>query len=207
MKKPFLAILLGLLALTGAHAQTKIAVIDLQSVFNNYYKTKDAEAVLKDRAAGFEKEKNEMMSDYQKMVEEAQKLRDASTDKTLSVTAQQDKAKALDAKVQDLRNKEAQMREFASVRQKEFQDQQQRMRGGIVDEINKFISDVGAKEKYTLILDKSGVSMNGTSIVLYSQDVKDITDDVTKALNATKPANYTPPAASAPAPAPAPAAK
>lgn len=199
MKKSFLAILLGLLAVTGAHAQTKIAVVDLQGVFNNYYKTKDAESVLKDRAAGFEKEKNEMMSDYQKMVEEAQKLRDASLDKTLSDQARQDKAKALDAKVQDVRNKEASMREFAGVRQKEFDDQQRRMRGGIVDEINKFITDLGAKEKYSLILDKSGVSMNGTSIVLYSQDVKDITDDVTKGLNATKPANYTPPATSTPA--------
>ncbi len=78
MKKTLLALFFGLIALSGAHAQTKIAVIDLQSVFNNYYKTKDAESVLKERAAAFDKEKNEMTSDYQKMVEDAQKLHDAS---------------------------------------------------------------------------------------------------------------------------------
>jgi len=170
-------------------AAPKIAVIDMQKAFNEYYKTKDAEAILRDRMAGFQKERDEMTADGQKIADEAQKLHDAATDKTLSDTARAEREKALAAKVQELQAKRSQIQDFNNTRSKQFEDQSRRMRTSIVEEINKFVSDLGTKEKYNLILDKSGASMNGTSVVLFTSDVRDITDDVIKAINANKPAS------------------
>ncbi len=41
----------------SAAAQSKLSVIDLQKVFDGYYKTKAAKAALNDRAALLEKDK------------------------------------------------------------------------------------------------------------------------------------------------------
>ena len=192
-----LALLLPLISFSSAHAQTpKIAVIDLSQAFSQYYKTTDAEAILKDRMAGFQKERDQMAADYQKLVDDTQKLRDAANDTTLSNDARAERQKAFETKVQDVRNAERQMQEFNTTRQKQFEDQSRRMRGGIVDEIIKYITDLGTREKYTFIYDKSGLSTNGTPFLIFvSPDIKDITDDVIKAMNANKPAT---PAASTP---------
>jgi outer membrane protein len=152
--------------------------------------------------ASFEKEREDMSADYQKAYDETSKLHDASADKTLSDQARADKQKAFEQKVQDLHNMERKIQEFNQTRQKQFEDQRLRMRAGIVDEITKYIADLGTREKYTFIYDKSGLSSNGVSLLVYvSPDLRDLTDDVIKALNASKPAG----SASAPA-APAPAA-
>jgi outer membrane protein len=173
----------------AADAGPKIAIIDMQKAFNEYYKTKDAEAILRDRMAGFQKERDEMTADGQKIADEAKKLQDAANDKTLSEAARAERKTAFDAKYQEFTAKRNQIQDFNNTRSKQFEDQSRRMRTSIVEEINKFVSDLGTKEKYNLILDKSGASMNGTSVVLFSSDIRDITDDVIKAINANKPAS------------------
>lgn len=170
----------------------KVAVVDLQKAFNEYYKTKDAEANLKDRMGSIQKEQQEMMGDYQKTVDEINKLRESTEDKTLAEAAREEKKKALQTKIQDAANMERKIQEFRTTRARQFEDQSRRMRQGIIEEIIKIVNDTGAKEKYSLVLDKSGLSMNGTSVLLYSSDVKDLTDDVIKTINASKPAAGTP---------------
>jgi outer membrane protein len=184
-------LLIGAVALSlsfSAHAQMKVAVIDLQKAFNEYYKTKDAEANLKERMGSIQKEQQEMMGDYQKTVDEINKLRESTEDKTLAESAREEKKKALQIKIQDAANMERKIQEFRTTRARQFEDQSRRMRQGIIEEIIKIVNDTGAKEKYSLVLDKSGLSMNGTSVLLYSSDVKDLTDDVIKTINASKPA-------------------
>lgn len=196
MKK--LAFLSLLVAMTGAAhaADIKIAVIDLQKAFADYYKTKEADVMLKERLTGLQKEMQDMKNDYQKMVEETTKLRDDAQDKTLSEQARKEKQQAFETKVQDVRNMERKLQEFQVTRQKQFEDQSRRMRQGIVEEITKVVNDIGAKEKYNLILDKSGSTLNGNPALLYTQDVKDLTDDVVKLMNASKPAGGSKPAIS-----------
>ncbi|MDE1171138.1 MAG: OmpH family outer membrane protein [Verrucomicrobium sp.] len=203
MKRILLIAAISLLAVPALRAELKIATVDLQAVFNGYYKTKDADSLLNERVTGFRKERDEMVADYQKMVDDAKKLQEASEDKTLSESARAAKQKAFDQKRQEIVNKQGQMREFDGVRSREFEDQSRRIRAGLVDEITKFVTETSTKEKFNLVIDKSAPSMNGTPVVLYSQDVKDITDEVIKGLNATKPANYTAPAAAGSSNAPA----
>jgi outer membrane protein len=74
-------------------------------------------------------------------------------------------------------------------------DQSQRTRKSIIDEITQSVATY-SKGKYTVVLDKSGVTLNGTPALLYSEGLTDITDEVTKQLNASKPAAGSKPATS-----------
>lgn len=211
MKRHLLLTLFTFAALIGiACAQTapKIAVVDLKRVFDNYYKTKDASARMKEIGTSFQKEMQDMMADYQKMVDEATKLKTAAEDKTLSKDAQDQKRKVFEVKVQDIKNMERKMREFEITRRKQLDDQQVRMIGAIRDEITKVVKDTSSRKGYNLVFDLSGVSLNGANTIVYSSGMEDITDDVLRQVNASAPAGGA--AASAPAAgaaAPKPAAK
>ncbi|HEY8967361.1 MAG TPA: OmpH family outer membrane protein [Candidatus Methylacidiphilales bacterium] len=188
----------------AAQADTRIAIVDLQKVFESYYKKKDADARLQEVVARIQKEKEGIMSDYQKLVDETQKLRDAVNDKTLSDTARAEKQKAFETKVGDVRNAERQIQEFQNVKARQVEDQKMRLQQDIVKDITGAVTTVGNRDKYNLILDKAGPSVNGTPVILFTQDMKDITDDVVKILNATQPAGSaaaSPAAPSAAAPA------
>src|SRR5216684_8044050 len=97
-------VLLTLSLVLPAAAQTpsKICIIDLQKVFTEYYKTKEADGRLKEILGNFQKDYQEMLSDYQKSVDEATKLRDDVNNATLSKEMRDEKGKALTIKVQDV---------------------------------------------------------------------------------------------------------
>lgn len=181
----FLSALFLSASLAGAQ-QLKIATFDFQKAFSEYYKTKDAEAELQARVATFKKEDQERTNDYRKLAEEAQKLQDGAQDKTLSEAARQERLKAFQAKVQEVQNLQRAIQEFRSTRGRELEERSQRIRQGLIDEITKVVTDVGAKGKYTMVLDKTGRSLNGTAVLLYTQDLPDITEEVVRTINATK---------------------
>lgn len=178
---------LCLCAAPAKAADLKLAVVDMQQVFKEYYKTKEADTRLKEVLASYQKEYQDMMADYQKMVDEAQKLRADTQNTTLDAKVRDEKTKALQAKVQDLQNTERKIREFDVTRRKQLDDQSGRMRKNIVEEITKVINSIGARDKYNLILDKSGMSLNGTPSALYVEGVTDISDEIIKTMNATAP--------------------
>ncbi|TFE70407.1 hypothetical protein A7Q09_03760 [Methylacidiphilum sp. Yel] len=189
--KPFVYIttILCALSITSVYSQQvlKIGVVDLQKAFNDFYKTKEADAEMKSKVAAFEKERQEMANDLNKVGEEAKKMHDAAQDKTLSEAARAEKQKAFEAKAQDFQAMQRKFQEFQYVRTKELEDRSQRIRQNIIDEITKAILEISSREKFTLVFDKSGKSLSGTNVLLYCQDVKDITDEVIRTINATKP--------------------
>ena len=66
-------LLMSLLSAT-AWGQGRIATVDLRKVFDNYWKTKQADAALKDRGADIQKEHQNMLDDWKKGKEEYQTL-------------------------------------------------------------------------------------------------------------------------------------
>ena len=72
MNKLLLVCLLVLAPVSMASADLKIAVIDLSKTFEQYYKTKDAQAQLKAKQDGYQKEINNLSAEYEHIGQEAQ---------------------------------------------------------------------------------------------------------------------------------------
>ena len=68
----------------SAQAQTKLAVVDLQKVFDGYWRTKQADTFLKERANELEKARLGMVDDYKKANEEFKKVLDSVSDPSAS---------------------------------------------------------------------------------------------------------------------------
>ena len=178
---------LGFGAVSSASAQAvKIGTVDMKKVFENYYKTKDAEARINEARNQAKKELEDRMDTYKKSTEEVQKLNDDIQRPELSKEAKEAKSKQRDEKIAELKTMEREVREFQATREKQLQEQSVRMRGGIVEEINKVVSDRVKAENYDLVFDKSGPSLNGVPILLHAKESFDFTDAVITSLNKNK---------------------
>lgn len=168
-------------------AELKIAVIDLSKVFKEYYKTEEAETRLKEQMTNFQKDRDERMEDYKKLVDQLKSLQQGIQDPAIGEQARKEKENTLKGKKDEARTRERELREFELTTQKLYRDQSLRMRSTIVEEIQKVITSV-SKGKFNLVLDKSGSSTNGVALCIYAEGVNEITGQVIKELNKTKPA-------------------
>ncbi len=199
MNKLILVCLLAFAPVSLASADLKIAVVDLGKAFDQYYKTKDAQAKLKEKQDTYQKEIQDLITEYQHMGEDAQALNKAAQDPTLSAAARDDKSKALDLKKQDLLTMQNKIQEMRTERTREIQEELLRRHKEIVDEISKVISDYSGPQGYDIVIDKSSQSAaSGVSLILYnSNKLTDITTDIITLLNKSAPAGAGAPAASA----------
>src|SRR3954468_16475460 len=84
LKKLSLSLALVSLLNVSAQAEVKIATISLAKTFDGYWKTKQADAALKDRQTELKKSETEMSESWNKAKEEYQKLVAAASDQAVS---------------------------------------------------------------------------------------------------------------------------
>ncbi len=191
------SVVASLLAAPAAFSQqaVKIAAVDMQKVFTEYNKTKKAEAELKDRAAGFDKELKDQLADLKKMQDDGRKLQEDENNPAYTDAKKAEIKKVVENKLQEFRLLQGRLEDLATSRKKDLQEQQNRIRSTIVDEISKVIQTKAKTEGYTLVIDKTGMTLSGVPPFIYVQDSLDITADIIKALNASAAATSSTPSA------------
>jgi outer membrane protein len=181
------------LAAPLAHAQLKVGIIDMNQVFTEYYKTKDAEAKLNESRAGSKKELDDRLADVQRRLEAVNQLNAQAEKPELSNDARTQVVKDREEKLSELRNIDRETQEFRASREKQLQEQFLRMRKDIVEDIMKVVNEQVKAAGYDLVLDKSGLSMGQVPVVTYSRGDMDFSKTIVEKLNAaapkTKPAN------------------
>ncbi|MBM3883468.1 MAG: OmpH family outer membrane protein [Verrucomicrobia bacterium] len=188
LSKPVLATmaLCGLLSL-AAQAQPKIATINLKSVFDGYWKTKQADVTIKDRQGDYEKERTKMVDDYQRANEEYRKLSDSASDQAVSADERDKRKKAAESKLLEIKEIEQSISQFERQFRTSITDQIKRMRDNILREIRELINTKARTGTYSLVLDTAAESFNQTPIILFNSGIPDLTDEILAQLNSTAP--------------------
>lgn len=186
---PIAAMLLAftMIAPLGA-AEQKIGLIDLKRVFDGYYKTKQADAQLKERVADSEKVLKGMVEDYQKAQEDYKKLIDSSNDQAVSADEREKRKKNAEAKLTELQDIERSVRQFRTTTQTALEEQKRRMREEILTYLKGVIASHAKRGNYTHVFDTAAESRNETVVLLYTSGQGDFTDDVLAEINANAPA-------------------
>ena len=190
MKKSLLCSLVCLSLLgfaSTSHAQVKIGTVDMNKIFSAYYKTKDAEAHINEARNSAKQELDERMDTYKKNLDAITKLNDDINKPELSSDAKAAKSKERDDLIQETKNLESEITQFRETREKQLQEQAVRMRNGIVDEITKLVLDKVKAENYDVVMDRSGLSLNGVPILIFAKEGLDFSDDIIVQLNKNKP--------------------
>ena len=183
------ALLLVFLMTGSAWAQGRIATVDLRKLFDNYWKTKQADAALKDRAADIEKEHKNMLEDWKKAKEDYQTLLGEANNQTLSLEEREKRKKSAEDKFKQLKDSEDAITQYERSGQiTTLDEQKKRMRDSIVDEIRTTVNGKAKAAGYALVIDTASESANNTPVVLYSNNENDLTETVLSQLNAGAPA-------------------
>lgn len=174
----------------SAFGQVKIATIDMTKTFDSYWRTKQADAALKEQAAEMDKELRGFVDERTKAVEEYQKMLASANDPALSAE-ERDKRKAeADKKLQDLRELEQTIQQYDRQARVTLEEKKSRLRANLVNEIRAVIEAKAKSAGYALVIDSSAIGANNVPVVLYRTAENDLTEEVIKQLNATAPADF-----------------
>ncbi|MDQ6765570.1 MAG: OmpH family outer membrane protein [Verrucomicrobiota bacterium] len=185
MKKLLSVAVIALIAFPiAAFSQTmKVGTVDMNRAFKEYNKTKDAEVKINEAKNAAKKEYDDRAETYKKALDEINKLNQQLETPALSADAKSAKAKERDEKITSIKNMEREINEFRQTRERQLQEQALRMREGIVKEITDVVMDKVKANGLDLVFDKSGMSLNGVPLLMYSRDAVEFTNDVVAVLN------------------------
>ena len=172
-----------------ALAQTRIATVDLRKLFDGYWKTKEAQVSIQERAAQLTKDDKGMQDDFKKASDEYQQLLEQANDQAISPDERAKRQQAADDKWKELQSSKAAMDQFEHEAQNRLADQRQQMRADILKEIQAAITTKAQAAGYSLVIDSAAETVNGTPAVLYNSNDNDLTDAVLAQLNSGAPVN------------------
>jgi outer membrane protein len=166
-----------------AQGTMKIGTVDMQRAFKEYNKTKEAEVKINDAKNSAKKEYDDRAESYKKALDEINNLNKQLESPALSADKKTQTAKERDDKIANIKNMEREINDFRQTRERQLQEQLMRVREGIVKEITDVVMEKVKANHFDLVLDKSGMSINGVPFLLYAPDNVDFTNDIIAVLN------------------------
>ena len=178
---------LALCTALPAVAEDRIATLDLRKVFDGYWKTKQANAALKERGTEMEKELKGLAADFETAKEDYQSLLESANDQAVSITERERRKQKAEEKLKELREDEQTIQQFQRQARTTIDEQQRRMRDNILEEVKATITSIAKAGNFTLVIDTAAETPNRTPVILYSTNPDDLTDKVLSQMNATAP--------------------
>jgi outer membrane protein len=183
----------GMSAIASAQeGKLKIATVDMQQLFKDYYKTAQAQKQIDVEKAKIAKEYNERQTKIRDLETEITNLRKQLDDGTISDTKKQSVFAELQSKNNEGIALDQERREFAQRRQQALNEKMLQRMKGILEEIRKLVEEQAKSDNYDYVFDKSGMSTSQVPFLLYTKDATDITAVILKSLNKDAPADSAP---------------
>ncbi len=194
--RKFTLIALGVASIGSAAAQNlKIATVDMQKLFKDYYRTAEEQKQVNVERARIQKENNERLEAIRAIEEELQKGKKQLEDPSLNEAKKQELFKAFQTKNQEGIALDRERREYLQRRNAALGDKMNQRMKAILEEIRKVVDEQAKGEDFDYVFDRSGTGANGVQLLVYAKDANDITTAVITKLNKDAPA----PSADAPA--------
>jgi outer membrane protein len=185
---PFVGLLLLAPAMTAA--EPKIATIDLAKVFSDYYKTKLADAAIKEEINGLEKDRKAYIEELQKAGDDYKKAIDEANNQAVSAEEREKRKKEGEGKLIKINDLKQTIEQFDRTAKGNMDEKMRQTRDKIVNEIKNVVSGKAKSAGYTMVLDSSSAEPGGRPpVVIYTNGENDITTNVLAQLNANAPAD------------------
>ena len=175
-------------------APGKIGTVDLDKVFDAHPKTVQSAADLKVREAEAMDEMKQLEEKQKALMAEVDAAREAAKSPLLSAEVRAEKMALAESKETEYQAFVLTARRQQESKLRAMREEVLEMRKQIVEEMQGELAVFAEAEGYALIFDKSGLTMNGVSLVAFSKPGLDVTDAFIAYIQSDKP---TAPAAAA----------
>ncbi|MCS1410292.1 MAG: hypothetical protein M2R45_03484 [Verrucomicrobia subdivision 3 bacterium] len=177
--------ILSLLLLTAitANAQPKIAIIDMKTVFEGYWKTKRVSETFEGRKKDYADQHQKMIDQYQAANEDYRKIKETTSDPAISAPEKKRRGEEAEKKLKEIQKLERDIRDHQKSMEGNLTETHFRLRRNILQDIRKIINTKAKTEGFSLVLDSAAEGINQTPVILFSDNSNDITDEILAKLN------------------------
>ncbi len=185
--KKFLLLSAAVFMLAGSSmAADKIVFVDLEKVFNGFYKTQLAKSKVEVQQQDIEAERKVMVDEMTAMTTEVDALKKEARDTTLTDEIRDSKRMLYEERLLKLRTKQKEIEDFTTRRQQQLQIQVTRMSQTIMDEIRQTAVEFAKREGFMAVVDNSA-RRAAIGVFVYTHPDAEITDTILKELNSKRP--------------------
>ncbi|WP_411825776.1 OmpH family outer membrane protein [Luteolibacter sp. AS25] len=191
----FLSMALAASLFTTANAQEsdlKIATVDMQELFKQYYRTNEAQKQINVERARIQKDNNTRLGRIRELETNLSNLKKQIEDPSINDTKKQSLFKDWQMQQQEGIALDRERREFLQRRNQALNEKMVQRMKGILEEIRKLVEEQAKTGDYDYVFDKSGLSTSQVPFLLYTKDATDITAGLLKDLNKDAPAESAP---------------
>ncbi len=179
-----------------ARAQTRVATVNLDQLFNQYWKTGLMRAALKKKAVQFDRTDRQMTADLRKARDKYRKLLGESDNEALSPVEHVKYQREAAAQLTRARELDYNLATFEQQAHANLAEYESRARKDLLVDISSAITNVARAKGYTLVMDANTPDSDAGSgepdlppTVLYAGVANDLTQSVLSELNAGAPVN------------------
>jgi outer membrane protein len=165
----------------------RIATVDMQELFKQYYRTNEAQKQINVERAHIQKDNNERLQLIRDLEEELGDLRKQIEDPSMADSKRQTLFKDWQMKQQEGIALDRERREFLQRRNTALNEKMVQRMKGILEEIRKLVEEQAKVDNHDYVFDKSGLSTSQVPFLLYTKDATDITAILLKDLNKDAP--------------------
>ena len=190
--KSFISIL-SILAVAGfgsatAQAETVILTISVNRAAEQFYKVQDFLKELQNSQEQAQERVQSITDEGRSLEQEYKELAEQANSDILTEQARDEAKKDAQIKIQEIQQKQNELRQFAENVQRQMAQRQSTQMSLFTKEIMEVVNEVSKEKGAALVLDTSGASANGMPVVIPYDDSIDITAEVVSRINASKPA-------------------
>lgn len=167
----------------SVRAETELAFIHMEQIFQNFYKTTRKNAAFQKQKDAFNQGAKELQADIEALKTLRDQLRDKAMNIGLSDEVREQSRKQADEKNRLYEENQQGLRSFVADKDRELKSKFLELRREILEEITDFISGYAEEQGFTAVLDISGMTNNMIPAVIYFRPDQEITKTVLTALN------------------------
>ena len=152
-------------------AAQKIATINLQKVYADYWKTKKADEAIKRKALDKQKVAEGIEKDLRDLDDQIRKAQKLLQDPALNAAERERRQKQQQKMINEARETAQALQQYNRATQTELQKEQADTIKKLMDEVREVVSSIAKAKGYSLVIDSS--AKTGPGLVLVFNDGKD----------------------------------
>ena len=185
MRGAVLLLILAAVSVFGAPPPgDRIAVVDMGTVFQQYYKSRIAADTLRRQSEIYRSYILTEQDKIREMEKEIAAARDAAQNLALSAADREAQKALYGAKERELAAKRADLNRYMLERNRSLTAIEKSKRDEILQDIRAEAAKQAVAAGYSFVLDSSGMTTSGVPAVVYARPAVDLTAKILKALNA-----------------------
>jgi outer membrane protein len=189
----FSAIVFATSLISAASAQNlKVATVDMQELFKQYYQTNEAQDLINVERAKINQDNEDRLKRIREIETNLENFKKQIEDPSVNESKKQSLIKDFQAQQQEGIQLDKERREYIQRRTTALNENMVQRMKSILDDIRKLVEQRSKVDNYDFVFDKSGMSTSQVPVLLYSKDATDITASLLKVLNKDAPADKKP---------------